>query len=166
MGIKTTHLISLIRDRSGMREMPHWDGSETMRQHALACSTILAYSTILVRFFFFLSLFSFLSLSLCFNFVHQLCSTALLLNCFLYFYFFYVIKVRVLKISMTLSLENRNPTETYWNRNTTETDGFQPFRSISVENFTNQNIQFRLAIQIQNRPNRTEHTPTYHYTKF
>ena len=68
--------------------MPRWDGSETMRQHAPTCSAILACLAILVRFFFFLSLFSFLSLSLCINFFHQLCSTALLLNCFLYFYFF------------------------------------------------------------------------------
>ena len=69
-GIRTMCLISLMRDRSGMREMPRWDGPETMRQHAPVCSTILACSVILVRFFFFLSLFSFLSLSLCINFVH------------------------------------------------------------------------------------------------
>ena len=152
MGIETTRSISLMRDESGMQEMPRWDGFETMRQHAPACLAILVW------FFFFLSLFSFLSLLLCINFVHQLCSTALLLNCFLYFYFFYVIKVRVLKISMTLSLENQNLTEIDWNRNTTETDGFQPFRSVSVENFTNRNIRFQLAIHIQNRPNRAKHT--------
>ena len=115
-------------------------------------------SFLTVWFFFFLPLFSSLSLSLCINFVHQLCSTALLLNCFFYFYFFYMIKVMVLKILITLSSKNWNLTEIDWNWNTTKTDSFQPFRSVSVENFTNQNIWFRLAIHIQNRLNQTEHT--------
>ena len=115
-------------------------------------------SFLTVWFFFFLPLFSSLSLSLCINFVHQLCSTALLLNCFFYFYFFYMIKVMVLKILITLSSKNWNLTEIDWNWNTTKTDNFQPFRSVSVENFTNQNIWFRLAIHIQNRLNQTEHT--------
>ena len=64
----------------------------------------------------------------------------------------------VLKILITLSSKNWNLTEIDWNWNTTKTDSFQPFRSVSVENFTNQNIWFRLAIHIQNRLNQTEHT--------
>ena len=107
-------------------------------------------SFLTVWFFFFLPLFSSLSLSLC--------STALLLNCFFYFYFFYMIKVVVLKILITLSSKNWNLTEIDWNQNTTKTNSFQPFRSVSVKNFTNQNIRFWLAIHIQNRLNQTEHT--------
>ena len=67
----------------------------------------------------------------------------------------------VLKISITLSLENRKPTETDWNRNTSKPIDFQPFQSVSVENFTNRNIRFRLAIPIQTDRNRTEHTPSW-----
>ena len=64
-------------------------------------------------------------------------------------FYFIVWKSVVLKISITLSLENRPKPMV-----------FQPFRSVSVENFTNRNIRFRLAIPIQTDWNRTEHTPT------
>ena len=66
----------------------------------------------------------------------------------------------VLKISITLSLENKKPTKTDWNWNTPKPIDFQLFWSVSVENFTNQNIRFRLAIPIQTDRNRTEHTPS------
>ena len=46
------------------------------------------------------------------------------------------------------------------NRNTPKPIDFQPFQLVSVENFTNQNIRFRLAIPIQTDQNRTEHTPS------
>ena len=50
---------------------------------------------------------------------------------------FIVWKGVVLKISITLSLENQKPTETDWNWNTPKPIDFQPFRSVSAENFTN-----------------------------
>ena len=46
------------------------------------------------------------------------------------------------------------------NRNTPKPIDFQPFQLVSVENFTNQNIRFQLAIPIQTDQNRTEHTPS------
>ena len=49
--------------------------------------------------------------------------------------------------------------ETNWNQNTPKPIDFQPFWSVSIENFTNRNIQFLLAIAIQTDRNQTKHTP-------
>ena len=68
-------------------------------------------------------------------------------------------KKKNLYFSITLSLENQKPTKIDWNQNTLKPIYFQPFRSVSVENFTNQNIQFRLTIPIKIDRNWTEHTP-------
>ena len=62
--------------------------------------------------------------------------------------------------SITISLENQKLTKINWNRNTPKPIDFQPFQSISVENFTNRNIQFRLAIPIKTDRNQTKHTPS------
>ena len=68
-------------------------------------------------------------------------------------------KITNLYFSITLSLENQKPTKIDWNQNTLKPIDFQPFRLVSVENFTNQNIQFRLTIPIKIDRNWTEHTP-------
>ena len=68
-------------------------------------------------------------------------------------------KKKNLYFSITLSLENQKPTKIDWNQNTLKPIDFQPFRLVSVENFTNQNIQFRLTIPIKIDRNWTEHTP-------
>ena len=68
-------------------------------------------------------------------------------------------KKKNLYFSITLSLENQKPTKIDWNQNTLKPIDFQPFRLVSIENFTNQNIQFWLTIPIKIDRNWTEHTP-------